>query len=70
MSTHHNNDLGEFVARTIALAVAWFTSWTLGELQQVVGIVSGLVLLGYTLAQWRSLRRRERAADSEKEGRK
>jgi hypothetical protein len=54
--------------RTVALAVAWITSWTLGELQQAVGIVSGLVLLGYTLAQWRALRRRERASNSEQGG--
>ena len=59
MSQHHDTGLAEFAARTVALGIAWLTSWTLGEVQQLVGIVSGLVLLGYTLAQWRALRRRE-----------
>ncbi len=62
MSQQHDSTMAEFLTRTIALGVAWITSWTLGELQQVVGIVSGLVLLGYTEAQWRALRRRERQA--------
>jgi hypothetical protein len=65
MSRQDDSGLAEFVARTVALLLAWLTSWTLGEVQQLVGIVSGLVLLGYTLAQWRSLRRREKRTDGE-----
>ncbi len=60
MSQHQDTGLVEFAMRTCALGVAWLTSWTLGEVQQLVGVISGLVLLGYTLAQWRALRRRER----------
>lgn len=68
MSAHNDNGVMEFVARTFALGVAWLTTWTLGEVQQLVGIVSGLVLLGYTVAQWRALRRRERQATRDQGG--
>lgn len=68
MRNHHDNGMSEFAARTISLALAWLTSWTLGEVQQLVGIVSGLVLLGYTVAQWRALWRRERSNSDEDAG--
>ena len=51
---------GEVVVRTIALVVAWISSITLAQVQQIIGIISGLVLLGYTIWQWRALIRKER----------
>lgn len=38
--------------RTLATIVGWITSWKLGEIQTLVGIVSGLVVTGYALTQW------------------
>lgn len=38
--------------RTIATIAGWFGSWKLGEIQTVVGILSGLVVTGYALTQW------------------
>jgi len=67
MSQHHDSTMAEFLTRTIALGAAWFASWTIGDVQQLVGIVSGVVLICYTLAQWRALRRRERDASKGKE---
>lgn len=67
MSQQQDDSMAAFLAKTATMAAAWFTSWTLGEVQQVVGIASGLVLLGYTVAQWRALRRREKQGPAAKE---
>jgi hypothetical protein len=38
--------------RPLAVALAWLGSWKLGEVQMLLGIVSGLVVTGYAATQW------------------
>jgi hypothetical protein len=45
-------DIQKPMLRTIATIVGWIGSWQLGEIQTLVGIVSGLVVTGYALTQW------------------
>lgn len=57
--------MGAFVAKTAAGLVAWLGTWGLADIQILVGILSGLAFAGYTIAQWRALSRRERAAQAQ-----
>lgn len=45
-------DIRQPMFRVIATIVGWVGSWKLGEIQTLVGIVSGLVVTGYALTQW------------------
>lgn len=42
--SHHNK-----IAATI---LGWFASWKIGEVQALVGVLSGLVVAGYAGTQW------------------
>lgn len=45
----------EFVSRTLLLCLAWLGSITLAQVQALVGILSGLMLAGYTGYKWWAL---------------
>jgi uncharacterized iron-regulated membrane protein len=57
--------MGAFVAKAATGFAAWMATWGLADLQILVGILSGLAFAGYTIAQWRALARRERAAQAQ-----
>ena len=63
--TSEAEGMGAVLAKTVALFFAWLGTWGLADLQILVGIVSGLAFAGYTIAQWRALARRERAAQAQ-----
>lgn len=61
MTPRHDDDgLAAVALKLAAIVAAWLGSWTLGEVQQALGIVTGLVVLGYTIDQWRTLRRKNK----------
>lgn len=46
---HEHSDMAEVLTRVGAVIVAWVGSITLGDVQALVGIVSGLAVLVYTV---------------------
>lgn len=40
------------IAKVLGVIVAWFGAITLGQVQTVVAILSGLVVAGYAATQW------------------
>ena len=46
----HQHGSEEVIVRMVAVVAAWFGSITLGDVQAVVGIVSGAAVLVYTIA--------------------
>lgn len=53
MSTEHSDNAGAVFGKLALLVLAWLGSITLGQVQTVVGILSGLAVLGYTVFKWR-----------------
>ena len=50
MKHQTDTEAADVVARIIAVVGVWLGSITLGEVQTLVGILSGMAVLAYTLA--------------------
>lgn len=48
----HNDSTVAAIAKTLLAILAWFGSWKIGEVQALLGIVTALVVAGYTGTQW------------------
>lgn len=49
MSSEHTDSVAAAVGKSAAVAAAWYGSVTLADVQTVIGIVSGLAVLVYTV---------------------
>lgn len=62
--SHHIDTMGEFLGSTGKLFLAWVGTWTVSEFNALIGGLSGLVLLGYTLYKWYALWQWKRRQDA------
>jgi hypothetical protein len=51
MEQHHDTAYAAVLKTAVAI-LGWFASMTLADIQTVLGIISALVVTGYSLTQW------------------
>lgn len=63
MNSEHTDSVAAAVGKSAVVAAAWYGSVTLADIQTVIGIVSGLAVLVYTVINiyiaWRDKLRRK-----------
>lgn len=52
MNTTHTTETSDAIVRIVITVVGWLTSWKLGEIQALLGIISAIVVTGYAGTQW------------------
>ena len=53
MDQHHEDyPVINLISRTAVLFLAWVGSWTLADIQSFLGIISVVILIGYTATNW------------------